>query len=173
MAIYLTFIAIVLLFFPFSVDGYLNYDAAQKRLNFIVLLQKIIKLKGGYIDKSKGNFVIHTANNRAYLFDRKKLGNFKLKNVDFSQIWLTNLSAVCFIPFSGLSFGLLGVINVIENLVLPIINTNLQRVEQIVQFTENEDISAYLKISIKVNLFAIIYLLIYMWVKGEKAKQKR
>ncbi|MBQ6883354.1 MAG: hypothetical protein IJO25_03280 [Clostridia bacterium] len=61
----------------------------------------------------------------------------------------------------------------IENLVLPIISTNLQRVEQIVQFTEKEDVSAYLKISIKVNLFAIIYLLIYMWVKGEKAKQKR
>ncbi len=168
MAIYITFFLLLLLFFPWRIDGYLNLDLKSKRLNFIVLLQGLVKLKGGFIDSERGSLIMHTSQKRASVIDKSRFNRLKLKKLDLSQIWITDVSTLLVVPYEAVWLGSLGILGAVKSLLYPIITANVGRYKQFVRLAKENDIEAYLRISIKVNIFAILFLLIKMWVKSEK-----
>ena len=168
MAIYITFFLLLLLFFPWRIDGYLNLDLKNKRLNFIVLLQGLVKIIGGFIDSERGSLIMHTSQKRASVIDKSRFNRLKVKKVDLSQIWITDVTTLLVVPYEAVWLGTIGILSALNCVLLPLISANVNKREQLVRFTKQNDVEAYMRISIKVNIFAIIFLLIKMWVKSEK-----
>ena len=71
-------------------------------------------------------------------------------------------------PYEAVWLGTIGILSALNCVLLPLISANVNKHEQLVRFTTQNDVEAYMRISIKVNIFAIIVLLIKMWVKSEK-----